>query len=314
MKNVDITFQYLKKKFKKDLDTRKSVKYKRGNTDKAYSSALENDGTILIKDFFKKKELNKIKEKVNNAFYNSKIINPGRDLSGLTNDNIVEYFKNCKRINRELIEKGERSYSHITDNIQIINPFINIPELMKIAADKRILDIAYDYLGACPAIAYIKVVKNFANDIPKFDTQYFHIDKHAAKMFKVFIYLNNVQKGGGPHCFIKHSHKEVFKEKYWKRSTILRARVKDKDVVKMFGSDSYLKLYGKLGDIIIEDTTGWHKAEKPISDNRSVIIITYGIGKEYSYYNQNSFVKIKKEQYNNTDNKNILDFADITNE
>ena len=100
MKNVDITFQYLKKKFKKDLDTRKSVKYKRGNTDKAYSSALENDGTILIKDFFKKKELNKIKEKVNNAFYNSKIINPGRDLSGLTTIILLNILK----IAKELIE------------------------------------------------------------------------------------------------------------------------------------------------------------------------------------------------------------------
>jgi hypothetical protein len=113
---------------------------------------------------------------------------------------------------------------------------------------------------------------------------------------------------------MKGSHTDMSKEKYWDMSTILPSQTTDDDAVNMFGKESFMKLYANIGDIIIEDTTGWHKAEKPKNKDRDVIIITYGIGKEYSYYDQTSFVKINKAQYNKINNKNILDFTDIADE
>jgi hypothetical protein len=314
VENEHAKFKFLKKRFNLDLENRKNVHYERGETSPEYGKILKNDGTLIIKDFFNKEQITKISEKVKESFISLKNVSPGRDLSGLTDFNAVQYFKNCKRLDKSVLLKGQEFYKDITDNVQIKHPLLTIPDTLEIVTDSRILDIAYDYLGACPAISYIKIVRNFANDIPEFDTQYFHIDKHASKMFKVFIYLNDVKEGGGPHCFMKGSHTDMSKEKYWDMSTILPSQTTDDDAVNMFGKESFMKLYANIGDIIIEDTTGWHKAEKPKNKDRDVIIITYGIGKEYSYYDQTSFVKINKAQYNKINNKNILDFTDIADE
>lgn len=314
MENEHGKFKFLKKRFTIDLEDRKDIYYKRGKTSPEYCNILKNDGTLIIKDFFNKKEITNISKKVKESFIASNNISPGRDLSGLTESNAVQYFKNCKRLDDSILIKGQDYYRNVTDNVQIVHPLLTIPDIMGIVTDNRILDIAYDYLGACPAISYIKIVRNFANSIPEFDTQYFHIDKHASKMFKVFIYLNDVKKGGGPHCFMKGSHTEECKKKYWDMSTILPSQTTDEDAINMFGKESLMRLYGNIGDIVIEDTTGWHKAEKPFNNDRDVIIVTYGIGKEYSYYNQTSFVKINKNQYNSINNKNILDFTDVIDE
>ena len=67
------------------------------------------------------------------------------------------------------------------------------------------IDIAQQYLGALPTIAFVKLVKNFSNKIYLFDTQYFHIDSTAFKLLKVFIYLNNVNLDGGPFCYVIQS-------------------------------------------------------------------------------------------------------------
>jgi hypothetical protein len=314
VKTKHAKYNFLKKIFISDMNSRKSVPYKRGDTSVDFCKTLESNGTMVVKNFFDRYQIEEISKKVDASFDQLKNVSPGRNLHGLTEENMVEFFKNCGRLDEKSLKKGQNFYRNITDNIQIKNPFLSIPEVFKLASDNRITDIAYDYLGACPAITYAKIVRNFSNKIPEFDTQYFHIDKHASKMFKVFIYLKDVKEGGGPHCFMKGSHSDKSKKKYWERSTILPSTITDKDAIEMFGKDSFTRLYGNAGDIVIEDTTGWHKAEKPLLHDRDVAIITYGIGKEYSYYENETSISVSKDQFDGVKNKRILDFMEILDE
>lgn len=105
-------------------------------------------------------------------------------------------------------------------------------------------------------------------------TQKYHVDRNAFKVIKVFHYLSEVDEMSGPLTYVKGSHKTKFK--FWQS----RYRWSDDEIHLNYGLDYCIPLTGSFGDVIIADTTGFHKGLKPVLKDRIMLTVTYGIHME----------------------------------
>lgn len=157
------------------------------------------------------------------------------------------------------------SVTHVAD----LNDVVDIPEAIKFANNKDILNIVEGYLGAPPIVDSIMAWWS----IPGFDEaeheQFYHRDNDAIKFIKLFMYLTDVTETSGPHVFIKGSQREnCFEE---------RRRFKDEEIETYFDKNSRVEYVGPLGTAFLEDTYGLHKGTLPEKDKRLLIQVRYSV-------------------------------------
>ena len=87
--------------------------------------------------------------------------------------------------------------------------------------------------------------------MPPFDTQYFHIDTTAIKLFKVIYYLNDVDLDSGPFCYVDGSHNKL--KQYWN----FDKRPMDKNII-----DEYFEIYKDFLDNPNKTNPGSHCLSK----------------------------------------------------
>ena len=103
---------------------------------------------------------------------------------------------------------------------------------------------------------------------------FFHRDVDAWGFVKFFFYITDVGEGGGPHVYVKKSHKvsilgQIFKEK-------LRInRHSDASIRHRFGNDSVFRFFGKAGMGMAADTFGFHKGDSPEKHPRLMLCAVY---------------------------------------
>ncbi|MDV7339032.1 hypothetical protein RYZ26_05480 [Terasakiella sp. A23] len=179
------------------------------------------------------------------------------------------------RISQEDVEKGLDAFAHRTHMVQLQDPLMHFPDLLRIGLDEKILDIVGAYMGCLPSMGFLKITKSLANDLPPFDTQLYHIDGNAAKMVKAFLLLHDVDEGTGPHALVKNSHKDRFEGCFDK------IRWTEEEMVHHFGEDRILHHHGKAGDLVVEDTSAFHCGQKPTQTDRTIVIFNYVPHEEY---------------------------------
>jgi hypothetical protein len=153
--------------------------------------------------------------------------------------------------------------------------------LKKIATSSIFYNIAKNYLNSRKLTinthCFISHPLKISEDIKKKNAQYFHYDCDYKKFLKIFIYLTDVDKYSGPHCFIEATHiKKKFKH-------ILAERINDNEILNNYPSKDYKKFIKPKGSVIFEDTFGLHKGSFPKKKSRAVLIFEYGIGKRIQY-------------------------------
>ena len=202
-----------------------------------------------------------------------------------------------QRLNDEDFNKGEKFFRNITDNIQVKDPILVMPEILKIALDKKIISICASFFNALPKLTYLKLIKNYANKLNRFDTQYFHYDENAIKLLKVFVYLNDVNNNTeGPFCYVRKSHLNA--KKNWGKSV----RYSDAEVEIMEDKKNIMEVTAKKGDVIVANTVALHRGLKPISKDRNILIINYGMHQDYTFDNKlDKTAKISREIFNKLD-------------
>src|SRR5215510_11363889 len=78
--------------------------------------------------------------------------------------------------------------------------------LLKLALDRKLLEIVSAYLGLWPRLHSIGAWLNHPTDAPPEVSQLWHRDPEDLKLIKVFIYLNDVDEGCGPFTYIPRTH------------------------------------------------------------------------------------------------------------
>ncbi|MBE9053861.1 hypothetical protein IQ243_26370 [Nostocales cyanobacterium LEGE 11386] len=163
------------------------------------------------------------------------------------------------------------------------NTTLLCPVIKRIASDPKILEIAHKYLEKDPVFIGSQLhwvfVKRTKYDLNK-AAMNFHYDLNDYRNLIFFFYLTDVNLSSSPHVYIRGSHKRK------KLSYILSLfrRQSDAELLTYYGSDRWLTICGKAGFGFVEDVFAFHKATPPISQDRLLLQIKFGIH-DYGEYN-----------------------------
>lgn len=239
---------------------------------------LSETGITVLPRLINPALIDEIKAKFQNNIDSGKYLSRPRDLRKSGSD--LSEIK-IERLSDEDMLKGEQFFRDVTDNVQLRDPLVNMPELIDIALNKVILSLGAAYFGTFPKLTYLKLVKNYANKMEDFDTQFYHYDENAVKLLKAFIYLNDVvDETQGPFCYVKGSNLSA-RENWGKK-----IRYSDQDVASMCKKSNISPMFAKKGDVILANTVALHRGLKPESNDRNILIINYGIHRDYTFNNQ----------------------------
>ncbi len=187
----------------------------------------------------------------------------------------------------------------------IEQPFVNVPEIIPIALDSRIIDITSAYLNCKSALGTCNLRKSFVNNVLETTTQLFHVDPNSPKFLKCFIYLNDVDLNGGPFCYVKGSHRKKFQG--WNT----KYRWGKDDIHNIYGLENIIYLTAKKGDLIIADTNAFHRGIKPTKMDRTMLTIDYTC--HFEGFEETSKFLFPKSAFDKLDSnlKEVTTFVDL---
>jgi hypothetical protein len=148
-------------------------------------------------------------------------------------------------------------------NMQCLSPHLYYPAVHKIAFNSQIVDVARGYFGVEPIIHSTRLswalrdAPGQRQDVP------FHFDVSDFRSLVLFVFLNDVDNEGGPHCVIEGTHKNKT------LSEIFGRQLDPKEAQRRFGDRARL-VTGPRGTAFFEDETAWHRR---LSSNRPRLIL-----------------------------------------
>ncbi|NDI84633.1 phytanoyl-CoA dioxygenase family protein [Undibacterium crateris] len=236
-----------------------------------FSQELERDGITLLNQFVSADAITRIKE----------------HLVGLP---LKERFD---------LQRSGFYIDNVPENVHVAEYFtkdiVSSVDVIALANNPQILDIAGKYLGCKPTISNISIWWSIPADGSAQEAENYHRDVDDFKFVKFFVYLSDVDAGNGPHCFVKGSHRD---QRFLKIRRIL-----DDEVYSSFPHENILSLSGKTGDAFLEDTFGLHKGQPPRNGRRLLLQVEYSVGPiavyDYSVKNRN----INKGQFDSYVNR-----------
>lgn len=232
------------KKYEEQLNIRKKrFNYTPSSEANNIAKIIEKNGFYIIKDFISKEKVEELRILVENK------LDTGSCLIGI--NDVQKNFKNSVPF------------------AAIEQPFVNVPEIISIALDPKIIDITSAYLNCKSALGTCNLRKSFVNDIKETATQLFHVDPNSPKFLKCFIYLNDVDMEGGPFCYIKGSHVKKFQG--WNT----KYRWSTNEIHSIYGEENVVYLTASKGDLIIADTNAFHRGIKPVKNDRIMLTLDY---------------------------------------
>jgi len=146
---------------------------------------------------------------------------------------------------------------------------IRAPGLLELANHPDILGAAELYFGCKPVIDNIGASWSYPGRDTAKGAQRFHRDFDCAASFKLFLYLTDVDERGGPHVYVKGSHRSG-------RLESARAQ-SDGDIIAAFGAEAVTPVMAPAGTWFLEDVYGFHKGLIPKSQPRLLVAIEYNL-------------------------------------
>lgn len=172
------------------------------------------------------------------------------------------------------------------------------PQLIELANDPRLLQVAEAYLSCPPTIYNINAWWSF----PQSGTaarysQSLHRDLEELRFVTLFVYLTPVGDTNGPHRYIKHSHTKAALARELARRGWQRPAV-EAQMNALFAGDGYAQsavadtLLGPLGTVwkgpagsaILADTYGLHMGIPLVEGERLMLWVRYGLGPNASSF------------------------------
>lgn len=215
--------------------------------------------------------------------------------------------KVIKNLNLEFKEKKEKGEISLEDDhyLMLSDPLYISKTAFDIATSDIVVDIASEFYGCTPFLCTQNFRLTKLNNLPPKTTQLFHADQNSAKFIKFFVYLNDVDENTGPFVYVDGSNKNKFEHH------LTKYRWDEKEIEYYYGKENIKLITAKAGDLIIAQTTGFHKGKKPINKERTMLTINYLIHEENGMSKK---FKVKKEWVNELNDpikKNLFDFMEI---
>ena len=156
-----------------------------------------------------------------------------------------------------------------------MDDILRCPHILALANSPLLLEMAARFIGCKPTISGLRLRWSFPISAGESVLQTFHRDAEDWRYFKVMVYLTEVDDAAGPHMFVCGSHLT--------RSEIRIHYYPDREVHRMYGQDSVLKMPGPAGYGFAVDTTGLHKGAAPTGKARLMLQLQYSLLPCYAY-------------------------------
>lgn len=137
-----------------------------------------------------------------------------------------------------------------TNRVTTTDPLVRMPPLLDITLREELIDVAAAYLHSVPAVGSVTLRKGFANDLPVFDPLYFHVDPNSLRHLKSFVYLHDVEEGGGTFAYVRGSHRRHFP------GLSTRRRWTEEEILEPYDPARITPMTAHVGDVVVADTTG----------------------------------------------------------
>lgn len=143
----------------------------------------------------------------------------------------------------------------------------------------KVLDVVNTYMGKLCRLNYVDAWYNCSakeNDYT-YPTELWHRDHEDLKVFKIFIYLTEVDETTGAFAYIKGTH---INGKYGHINPVNPPHgvlMSDDELHEILSNDQdALQVYsGKKGTLIASDVSGFHKGGRPVCKSRTVLVAIY---------------------------------------
>lgn len=221
-------------------------------------------------------------------------------------ENFLDHEK-VDRINRELEVCKTRSFADTWEYYEGIAS--QCPTIAELLTSEFFIDISSLYINAHSRLISYNA---WETKLPSSGTSLadvYHSDRGDFKWLNFFIYLVDVDMEGGPHVYVKGSHKKRPKEcgRWWSATG---HRIGGDRLMQYFQPDDFQYFCFPKGSLIIEDTWGVHKGLTPVSKPRRMLEVIYGMH-PHSHTNiwrsdlgkcpQNYFKNLSKKQQRSID-------------
>lgn len=169
-----------------------------------------------------------------------------------------------------------------------------VPRLLEVANDPTILNIVAEYFGFTPTINSVNIHWSFPHDRADgqmFSTESMHRDYNDYCDMALFIYLNEVGEGAGPHRYYMRTHTlEAAVDRLQHRMAPEIAALVGRDLfrsvldghgrmgmVEDLFDDDVADITGPAGTAFLTDTFGFHRALPPRKAPRLFAWFRYGM-------------------------------------
>ena len=226
------------------------------------------------------------------------------NLGNYAMDNLPDTLKQKLKFNRH----DPKATTFLIDE----NLLLNNPLIQDMICDPFIISIAQNYFRSQPKLAAVNMwwSTNFKKKPDEYAAQMFHFDLDGTKWLKYFVYLTDVNTHNGPHTFVKKSHRNKGIPWHFRKNGY--QRISDEKIYEHYGKDNVCELTGKKGDLIIEDSRGFHKGKPVLKDDRLILEIQFTdtlLYKKINYPTLYSFTDNLKTLLE--ENKNFFDLVKI---
>lgn len=262
-----------------EIQRKQQYSFQSDLTATAITNQIHEDGYVVLKNFFDVTLLNKLNEETQACLQQGKF---QKNMAG-------------SGIGPEHLIRDSYLWSVIDQ------PILNIPSFFDVAFHDDLIVLAANYFNCLPYFGTCNLRKSFVNSLTEDHTQIYHQDPNSPNFIKMFFYLNDVDINGGPFCIVKGSHKNKFDGCYDKY------RWTTDEIESIYGNDSIKYLTANVGDLIIANTTAFHRGTKPISADRTMVTLDWVLHPEF--FNNPEF-KVSKDQFDQLPEwkKPVLDY------
>jgi len=247
-------------------------------------SRLHRDRFVILRNYFPADQIQIIRVQVEKLVRTREGLAPirahGQETPQDVHEGTYQYFSNLFR------QEIENPLEDLVSSVGIQDPLVALEDTSKLVFDSGILGMGTAFYGAMPMVTFLKIRYAFRNAFPPADTQFFHVDGGSYRIFKALMYLNDVEEGGGAFCYVRGSHR--LKWEGWDQ----KARYEDAEIQNIYGAKAVVRCYARAGDVIVANTPGIHRGEKPVNKNRGILIVNYCLHPEYGF--EHPAIRIRK--------------------
>jgi hypothetical protein len=156
---------------------------------------------------------------------------------------------------------------------------LKCPAIVSLWSDPLLLAIAANYLRHPPRLKRSRLWWTFSGqkgdvaDLATFSIDHYHYDLDDWLCLKFFFYITDTDAGSGPHAFIRGSHA---RRRLSHQLTTFKGHSREK-LAAFYAAQDFLLVTGPTGFGFAEDPFGFHTGTTPISRNRLILEIEYGV-------------------------------------